>query len=292
MRTRTRRGLGALTALTLLVAGCGDDDEDETTDTTAAADGDAAEGGGSTLDVVAGDGSEFTFSGVSDVDAGLVTVNLSNAGAEPHQAIFVQLNDGVTVDQLVAAPDEAAFAALGTFLGGPVGAFPGAPAESATVSLEPGEYALACLIPGTDGVPHIAKGMAVPLTVGEGEAAALEPTGETITGSDFAFELPDGLSGADGITFENAGEQLHEVAIFKLTTGSTVDDLLAFFSGPAAGPPPIERMTGTGATAPGTSVSFPGSLAPGEYVAMCFLGDPASGAPHFALGMQQSFTVT
>jgi hypothetical protein len=31
---------------------------------------------------------------------------------------------------------------------------------------------------------------------------------------------------------------------------------------------------------------------PGDYFAICFVPDPASGAPHFALGMIAPFTVT
>jgi hypothetical protein len=32
-------------------------------------------------------------------------------------------------------------------------------------------------------------------------------------------------------------------------------------------------------------------LEPGEYVAICFVPDPESGLPHFALGMLMPFTV-
>ena len=40
--------------------------------------------------------------------------------------------------------------------------------SSATVVLEPGAYVMACLIPGTDHVPHLMKGMVRQFTVIEG----------------------------------------------------------------------------------------------------------------------------
>ena len=44
------------------------------------------------------------------------------------------------------------------FVGGPNDAAPGK-STTATVKLDPGLYAVACFIPGTDGKPHAAHGM-------------------------------------------------------------------------------------------------------------------------------------
>jgi hypothetical protein len=42
---------------------------------------------------------------------------------------------------------------------------------------------------------------------------------------------------------------------------------------------------------PGESQTFGIHLRPGTYFAMCFVEDPKSGAPHFAMGMMKRFTV-
>lgn len=291
-----RRIAASGAAVLLLLAGCGDDDSDDDdagTEVPAGEEvdeGDEAPAEPTSLDLTAID---YGFEGVEAVGAGALTINLTNTGAEPHQAVLMTLNDGATAEDVAAATDEAGVFALGSPVGGPVAALPGAPAESATIAVEPGEYAVICFIPDAAGVPHYASGMVSPLTVTEGEGAEVPAGDETITATDFAFDIPEGFTGAGSVDFDNAGEQPHEVAIFQLGDGATAEDVLAFFSPDApGGPPPFTRLTGVGAMEPGQDAGFAPSLAPGNYVAFCFIVDPESGAPHFALGMQAPFSVT
>jgi hypothetical protein len=66
------------------------------------------------------------------------------------------------------------------FLGG-AQAGPGAPPAQFTVSLEPGNYAWYCLIPGPDGVPHMMKGMTAPMAVTAATASVAGPPTPTST---------------------------------------------------------------------------------------------------------------
>jgi hypothetical protein len=86
-----------------------------------------------------------------------------------HEAALVRLADGATADDLVEwmrtpqgpppiAAEVGAMGALG----------PGQEAWMTLDQLEPGEYALVCFVPGTDGIQHVANGMVAELTVGAG----------------------------------------------------------------------------------------------------------------------------
>ena len=88
--------------------------------------------------------------------------------------------------------------------------------------LQPGNYAMVCFVPGPDGIPHIAKGMARPLTVTAGAGAtAAEPEADVVMKLvDYDFELSKPIpAGRHTIRIDNAGPQEHEVVIVKLDAG-------------------------------------------------------------------------
>lgn len=93
--------------------------------------------------------------------AGVSTFTMTNNGAEPHFMYIVQLAEGVTLEDAVAAEGEE-----GT-LTGEAGSDTASPGETAelTVDLAPGEYGMLCFIENAEGVPHVELGMAVPFTV-------------------------------------------------------------------------------------------------------------------------------
>lgn len=86
----------------------------------------------------------------------VVVLNVSNQGAEVHEAVVVQLPDGADpmglLDGSIAEEDI-------TFLGVAVPIFPGQSADLALINLEPGVYTIVCFIPDGHGVPHIVNGM-------------------------------------------------------------------------------------------------------------------------------------
>jgi uncharacterized cupredoxin-like copper-binding protein len=241
-------------------------------------------------------GTEYAYQadGALSVPAGQVSVTLTNDGAEEHQATIVRFKDGKGLADLasVSETDPGALATVIDTFGGPNAVAPGGDTNTTTQTLEPGDYVFMCFIPAPDGQPHAAKGMAAPFTVTDGDAAGEAVEAEnTLTAKEFAFDVEDGgkLS-AGAYDFTNAGEQLHEVAVYAPAEGKTVDDVKAFFASPTppAGPPPFVSAGGVTATNPGTSARF--ELVPGDYVFVCFLPD-TDGAPHFTKGMITAVTV-
>lgn len=105
----------------------------------------------------------FQFTGLDQLTAGEQVVKFENTGEQAHHAAVVALADGKTAaDVLAFFSAEEAPAGPPPFSGIP-GAFtafaPGG--EGVRVqTLTPGDYAILCFVPDSDGVPHAAKGMA------------------------------------------------------------------------------------------------------------------------------------
>ncbi len=131
-----------------------------------------------------------------------------------------------------------------------------------------------------------------------------------VTTKEYSFEgIPQEVPGGSAvITMTNAGEEIHEVLMFRVNDGvtDTAIDLLAL--------PEEEmgaKMTMAGATfgPPGVESYGVAGLTPGRYIAVCFLPQgatpevmaqmdgpesstpPGVGPPHFMAGMVQEFTV-
>jgi hypothetical protein len=124
---------------------------------------------------VAVDAADYSFAGLPDqLDAGVVSFELTNGGTEVHEMVLLRKNDGVTetFDELLALPEEEAMEkATMVGLAGPIP--PGEPGY-AVVDLDAGEYMAVCFIPvGTlsfdgpppEGPPHMMQGMVHQLTV-------------------------------------------------------------------------------------------------------------------------------
>jgi uncharacterized cupredoxin-like copper-binding protein len=110
---------------------------------------------------------DFAFQFSKPLTAGEHVIRVETAPGQPHELVLVQLGDGVTAQQVIAAE-------MGqtkgprpsyTFMGGV------APMEAGRhafihVNLKPGKYALICFIPDAkDGKPHLAHGMLKEFTV-------------------------------------------------------------------------------------------------------------------------------
>ena len=272
----------------------------------------ACGGGGPSISTVPVTAADFSFSLPETIAGGLIRIELTNSGQDPHHMQFVKLNQGVSQQQfqetlqetLQAFPQEGE-AALGrlfriiAFAGGPSGIGPGGQSE-AVVDLQAGDYVLLCFIAGADGIPHLAKGMVQPLTVtappsdrpAEPEAVA------TVGLNDFAFTgVPTTLPvGKTTLKVTNQGQEPHEMTVLKLE-GITAQQALEIFTAPPggeapSGPPPFKDSGGFQAIMPGQSGWTTLDLQAGEYIAICFVPSPANDfAPHLALGMMTSLTV-
>ena len=119
------------------------------------------------------------------------------------------------------------------------------------------------------------------------------PQDVTFTATNFAFTGPDSIApGVTAIRLVNNGTQDHHMILGKLAEGKTMGDLMTFLqANPSAAPDFLTWHGSAGGIAPqGTNTSI-ADLAPGRYVAICFLPDPADGRMHATKGMMKEFVV-
>lgn len=151
-----------------------------------------------------------------------------------------------------------------------------------------------CFIAGEDGVPHMAKGMmhTFEVTAGEGHSHTAPTAGLTLDMHDFGFDIPEDLE-AGTVTMEiiNSGEQPHELVLMKLQEGKTLEGVQAWMEAGEQGPPPAGFGGGVQVISGGQSTFVTMDLEAGNYIAICFVPDPATGQPHFLLGMMDEFSV-
>jgi hypothetical protein len=297
-------GVGAvIVAAVMVLAACGDADSDD--DATATTVEEMGEGAQIPVVNITASGEEVDgavvhhFSAPEGLTAGPVQVNLVNNDAEPHHAQLFKLNDGVTMDDLGAAlqtGDLGAVLQIGVFTGGTATTDPMAESTvDAIVELEAGQYVILCFIEDANGVPHLATGMVEPFTVApsEGDVAALPTPDLVLQGLDFGYDQ-SALPAQGYVELTNVSDtQAHEVNVFQLAEGATLEDVAAFFGGEGGeGPPPFSAKGGVQALMPGASQLMATDLDPGEYVILCGIPDPTDGVPHMAKGMVQIVTVS
>jgi hypothetical protein len=237
---------------------------------------------------------DFKLDLPASIPAGAIALQLVNQGKELHQAQIVRLEDGKTVADLEKAMKEnGPLPSWMKFVGGPNGIAPGQEATS-TASLAPGRYAALCLIPGPDGIPHLAKGMIQPFEVTAGAGTAALPVAtDTLTLTDYSFQSSRPLTpGRHTILVENAGPQPHELVVLRLAPGKTVEDFATWAtSGGMKGPPPAMPMGGVGVMEKGGNGVFSVDLPPGDYGLICFVPDAKDGKLHLAHGMMKQIKV-
>lgn len=240
---------------------------------------------------------DFAFEGPDSVASGLTTFVLNNGGTTYHHVQLFRLGEGKTVEDLHAAfmamkPGDP-FPSWAAFAGGVNASDPGAQAR-ATLMLEPGEYAVVCIVDTPDHVPHVMKGMMKPLTVTPSNAPALPaPQADltlTLVDYAFSFSMPP-TAGHHVIEVRNGGPQPHEVLFVQLHPGMTMDDFMKWgqtYEGDAPG----HALGGVPAVMPGQVEYVTLDLAPGDYLAVCFVPDAKDGMPHLAHGMALPFTIS
>jgi len=284
----------AVVAAAFVLAGCTKSETKSAPDTSATAAAPTPAPAAAAPNMVSFTAKEFSFEGPDTIPAGLTMIHLTDTGKELHHVQLIKLDQGKTFADL-----EAAFKA-----GGPPpmwaipygGVNPPAPGgtTAATQILEPGNYAVVCFVEGPDHVPHIAKGMARPLTVTASPNANMtEPTADvTLTLSDYTFVVSKPLAaGRQMIKVENAATQPHEVVLVQLQPGKTIEELGKWVMD-MKGPPPGKPIGGIPAFIKGKNTFFEATLAPGDYGFICFVPDAKDGKPHYTHGMAQQFKVS
>jgi hypothetical protein len=243
-------------------------------------------------------GLDFAFEGQDTLETGLVTLKFDNIGQEDHHLQMGRLNDGVTYEDFMTTLQNeglAAFALL-EMVGGVSVLQPGV-SQRVTVNLEkPGLYVALCVLPSVaDGTPHYALGMVKPIEVVAPAAASNPEAPEAdleVRMVDFGYDVPAEVNAGEQVwEVINVGEQPHELAVGKLKEGKTLADVMTFVQNEQQGEAPFEFMGGAQVMATGYSNFVEFDFEAGEYVALCFYPDPATGLPHILLGMVRPFTV-
>ncbi len=249
------------------------------------------------LPVITISAKDFSYDAPDTIQAGAVTLKLVNDGADLHHVQLLKLSDGKTYADFVAAfqamkPTDAPPPWVHD-IAGPNTPVPGGGISEIMETLEPGNYAIVCFIPGADHVPHAMKGMMKSLTVvpATGPAAMLPTADIAVTMSDYAWTVtPEITAGKHILKIENIAEQSHEMVIAQLAPGKTVAELAAWVEN-QNGPPPGKPMGGISGMAKGGVVLLPVDLPPGEYGLLCFIPDAKDGKPHIAHGMLAQISV-
>jgi uncharacterized cupredoxin-like copper-binding protein len=102
---------------------------------------------------------DYGFAFSKPITAGTRTIRVTNAAAQPHEAIVVKLAPGATAAGFVAALEKSQGPPPGALVAGVTGIARGRWVD-VTAEFTPGEYALICFVPDAkDGKPHVAHGM-------------------------------------------------------------------------------------------------------------------------------------
>jgi hypothetical protein len=236
---------------------------------------------------------DYTLDSPDTLPEGAVTLRLVNQGKEFHHIWIARLEGGRTVDDVLAAlKTQGPLPEWVKDAGGPNAPRPEGGENSATVTLVPGNYIVACLIPSADGIPHLMKGMVRPLTVVKTGRPAPAPKGDVImTLRDYSFFFSRPLTaGTHVIEVRNEGTQWHEFELVQLAPGKTPHDVIAFIEH-GLGSPPGLPIGGVSPLMPGGVSWFHADLQPGRYALICFLPDRKDGKQHFDHGMLQEIEV-
>jgi hypothetical protein len=232
--------------------------------------------------------------------AGLRHLRFENHGSVIHEGMLVRLPDGMT------AADYSAAVASGSMF--PEGAIdcsgPGltSPGESMDmwVALEPGRHILACWPrhPPGKGPSHVAQGPVHEIVVStrvENDPVPAEDA--VIRLVDYRIELEGEIrSGTRTLRIETVGPSMHEMDVYRLHDGRTVDDLRAWQANKRTTPSPATSVGGVlDSHEPNRTVWLRREFQPGRYVAWCGMDMPvaadAKPLSHADVGMVLEFTV-
>ena len=236
----------------------------------------------------------------TSVPAGMTLIILENAGEESWHGFLLKVPDEVTDEQIAVdlgpeseAPPDWLFEA--TFPGFPGETLPGQ-SNCALVDLTPGRY----LVIGDSPQPFEVVGDVA--TPADSPEAIAPPVDGTVRLFDFNFEFPDPIApGPQVWEFTNTGPEPHELLLARSPEPVTAEQIMELMASeseeatPTGGGPSfgdLEQVGGMGWLSPGSVAWTEVDLAPGTYVALCFVPDPETFMPHVAMGMVAVFTVS
>ena len=301
---RSRRSiLGSCAALAVaaLAAGCGEDEKKQKSGVL-----DPAKPVSFAITATAeGKKKAMTFS--SSLQAGLVTMSLSNADTVPRSVQLLRIVGDHSIDEVVeviTADGEE----IPTWIqdGGGVPAVQPDEMGTATQVLAPGRYVL---LDDEQGEGDNAKSLAELGAVGEFTVtgkrtrATLPRQPATITATDavrgdkktYGFRLEGLKAGKNHVHFQNTGAELHHALFAPLRKGATIAQAKQLFtsSRTPSGPPPVDfqKIVGTKVIDAGIEQNVTLELPAGRYAVICFVSDREGGKSHVEKGMIDEVTV-
>jgi uncharacterized cupredoxin-like copper-binding protein len=235
---------------------------------------------------------EYQFEMPDSIPAGPTLFHLTNDGNQLHHVTLVKLEQGKTLADFTALPP-GPFPAWAVFMGGPNTPVPHGGQDEDIVDMSPGNYAVICVIPDSDGKPHMMKGMVKALTVTPSNEARTMPASDlTLTLTNYKFTFSKHLTaGRHAIRIVNKGTQPHEAVMFRLEAGKTGKDIANWVVTGMKGPPPAAPVAGISAEAPGKKNTLLVNLNAGNYALLCFMPDAKDGKPHAMHGMIYDFKI-
>ncbi len=241
--------------------------------------------------------SDYAFTAPDTISSGLEMFHLANKGPSIHHIQIVELLQGKTVGDLMAAlKNPGPPPAWVRWVGGPNAVAP-IPTDTAVawLTLTPGNYALICMVPDSAGVPHFAHGMVRGLTVAASQATpAPAPKADVVIRlKDYDFTIVGNLTaGPHTIRVVNDGPQLHELIFMQLAPRKTANDFVTWVHAGMRGMPPVHPVGGATGLAPGADEVISVNLTAGTYGMFCFFPDAKDGKEHAAHGMVKQITVS
>jgi hypothetical protein len=228
------------------------------------------------------------------IPAGVRHVVFENHGKQIHEAMFVKLIDGMTVDGFRRQVNEGILFPEGALdYSGPGLMSPGENTEL-WLSLDPGDYVLMCWEHQRSSI----RG----LTVTDGKRIDDTPPKEdaVLLLSDFKFELQGHLKkGTRIIKVQSLGPSLHEADLFRLHSGHTAADVHHWYEDGLHDPAPADALGGVLDSSDTQHIRWlRRSFTSGQYVFRC--GLPMStnakssdhALTHADAGMLMTFQVT
>ena len=222
--------------------------------------------------------------------AGLRHIVFENRGSEIHEGMLVKLPKGMSADDYVAAVKKGSLFPEGALDYSGLGlTSPGVTAEM-WLRVDPGQYIIICWNKGHDKTTPVHS-----FTVQEIGAADDRPPKEDVVLKlfDYRFELDRALrKGVQVIRVETPGPAMHEVDIFRLHEGSTVEDLKRWRKENEKSASPAEALGGALDSHDISRVVWlRKEFVPGHYVLHCEMPVTNTKLNHADVGMVQEIEI-
>jgi hypothetical protein len=223
---------------------------------------------------------------------GVNRIAFNNIGQRPRALQLIRLAPDRSPSDLLAAIDAGQrWPVWARHIGGPGLTGPGR-SMLAEVVLEPGQYVLLSMIPGTGGALRFEPGVIQAFGV-SGDPNEFTPTRPTLTVTAMrrALEAPARVAqGEVRIRLLNQDDTPHDLAVVALAEGMTADGVAAYLDG-RSGTVPGTFVGGVQAIEPGESGTALLFLTPGEYALVSLFPEPDGVTPGFQVGLIRELRV-